>query len=141
MGSVTAAHRRLLEGAMVESTGGCMIRRLEQSHDHIVGYSLSGEVSDEEYIQAASELRDDVARHGRLRLLFRLSELSLSSFVAALDERFRFVNEHQDDIERVAVVTDDTTPSVMAKVAETLRDFEVETFSRDEESKAWAWLE
>jgi hypothetical protein len=118
-----------------------MIRRLEQSHDHVVGYSLSGDVTEEEYTQAASELRDDLARHGKVRLLFRLRDLSLASFFAALDDRFRFVNEHQDDIERVAVVSDDTASGVLAKAAGGLSGIEVDTFSHDDESKAWAWLE
>ncbi|TVR37060.1 MAG: STAS/SEC14 domain-containing protein [Nitriliruptor sp.] len=118
-----------------------MIRRLEQSHDHVIGYSLSGEVTEDEYAQAASELRDDIARHGRIRLLFRLKDLSLSAFFTALDERFRFVDEHRDDIERIAVVSDDTATGVLAKVAGGWSDIEIETFSHDDETTAWAWLE
>jgi hypothetical protein len=118
-----------------------MIRRLEQSHDHVIGYSLSGDVTEDEYTQAASQLRDDIARHGRVRLLFRLSDLSLSSFFSALDDRFRFVDEHQDDIERVAVVTDDTASGVVAKAAKGLSGIDIETFPREDEAKAWAWLE
>jgi hypothetical protein len=118
-----------------------MIRRLEQSHDHVVGYSLSGDVTEEEYTQAASELRDDIARHGKVRLLFRLKDLSLTSFFTALDDRFRFVNEHQDDIERVAVVSDDAASGVVAKAAGGLSGIEIDTFSHDDEPKAWAWLE
>ncbi len=118
-----------------------MIRRLEQSHDHIVGYSLSGDVTEDDYTQAASELRDDIARHGKVRLLFRLKDLSLSSFFAALDDRFRFVVEHQDDIERVAVISDDTASGMIAKAAGGLSNMEIDTFSHDDEPKAWAWLE
>ena len=118
-----------------------MIRRLEQSHDHVVGYSLSGEVTEDEYTQAASELRDDIARHGKIRLLFRLRDLSPSSFLAALDDRFRFVSEHQDDIERIAVVTDEGAGGLIAKAAERLSGIEIDTFSHSDEPKAWAWLE
>jgi hypothetical protein len=118
-----------------------MIRRLEQSHDHVIGYSVSGDVSDEEYTQAASELRDDIARFGKIRVLFRLSDISLSSFFTALDDRFRFIKEHRDDIERIAVVTDDTASELLSKAAKSLPAIEVETFSREDESKAWTWLE
>lgn len=118
-----------------------MIRRLEQSHDHVIGYSLSGDVTEDEYTQLASELRDDIARHGQVRLLFRLRDLSLSSFFAALDDRFRFGNEHQDDIERVAVISDDTAGGMLAKAAGGLSSVEIDTFSHDDEPKAWAWLE
>ena len=118
-----------------------MIRRLEQSHDHVVGYSLSGEVTEEEYTQAASELRDDIARHGKIRLLFRLRDVSLSSFMAALDDQFRFITEHQDDIERIAVVTEDGAGGMIAKAAERLSGIEIDTFAHDDEPRAWAWLE
>lgn len=118
-----------------------MMRRLEQSHDNVIGYSLAGEVSDDEYTQAASELRDEIARHGKVRLLFRLSDLSLSTFFRSLDERFRFVKEHRDDIERVAVVTDDTAAGVLGKVTEAMGAVDIETYPREDEPKAWAWLE
>jgi hypothetical protein len=118
-----------------------MIRRLEKSHDEVVGYSLAGEVTDDEYTQMASELRDDLARFGTIRLLFRLSDLSLSSFFSALDERIRFVKENQDQIERVAIVTDDTAAGVLSKAAESLGRIDIETFSQEDEAKAWAWLE
>lgn len=118
-----------------------MIRRLERSHDDVIGYSVAGDVSGDEYEQAASELRDDIAQHGTVRLLFRLSDLSLSAFFNALDERFRFVKEHRDEIERVAIVTDDTAVGVLSKATEAIRPLDIETFSREDEPKAWAWLE
>lgn len=118
-----------------------MLRRIEQSHDNIIGYSLAGDVTDDEYTQAASELRDDIARHGNIRLLFRLSDLSLSSFFSALQERFEFVKEQHDNIDRVAVVTDDTAAGMLGKLTEAVPSVQMETFSHDEEPKAWAWLE
>jgi hypothetical protein len=117
-----------------------MMRRLEKSHDTIIGYSLSGEVTEDEYVQLASELRDDIARHGAIRVLFRLSDLELSSFVTALDERLSFVRENRDDVERVAVVTDDTMTQLLSKVAEAA-PVDLQTYSSDEEAKAWAWRE
>jgi hypothetical protein len=117
-----------------------MMRRLEKSHDTIIGYSLSGEVTEDEYTQLASELRDEIAKHGAIRVLFRLSDLELSSFVTALDERLSFVRENRDDVERVAVVTDDTMVSLLSKVAEAA-PVDLRSYSSDEESKAWAWLE
>lgn len=117
-----------------------MMRRLEKSHDRIIGYSLSGEVSADEYTQLASELRDDIAEHGSIRVLFRLKDLKLSSFFAALDERLSFVRENRDDVERVAVVTDDTATELLSKAAQA-GPVDVQTYSSDDESKAWAWLE
>ena len=117
-----------------------MMRKLEKSHDSVIGYSLSGEVSPDEYAQMASELRDEIARHGTIRVLFRLSDLDLSSFFTALDERLRFVRENREDVERVAVVTDDTMTGLLSKAAKA-GPVDLQAFSSDDESKAWAWLE
>ena len=118
-----------------------MLRKLEASHDHIIGYSLAGEVTDAEYEQAASELRDAITRFGNIRLLFRLTDLSLQSFFTALDERFRFVQEHADDIERVAIVSDDVATELLSRLGAGLGAIDVRHFDRDQEQEAWAWLE
>lgn len=117
------------------------MRRLDKSHDNVIGYSLQGDVSNDEYEQTASQLRDDIATHGAVRLLFRLTDLSVSSFFSAIDEQFRFLKDHSDDIERIAIVTDETAAGVIGKIGESLQSVDVRTFSTDEEPKAWAWLE
>lgn len=117
-----------------------MLRQLEKSHDEVIGYSLAGDVSADEYTQLASELRDEIARHDTIRVLFRLSDLELRSFFTALDERLSFVRENREDVDRVAVVTDDTMAGMLSKAA-SVGPVEVQTFSSDEEQKAWAWLE
>lgn len=118
-----------------------MMRRLERSEGKVVGYSLSGEVSDQEFTQATSELKDDIAREGTIRVLFRLRDISLTSFTNAASERFRFLDEHADDVERVAIVTDDTPAQLLGKLADVLPDVQTRTYSHDDETEAWAWLE
>jgi hypothetical protein len=118
-----------------------MLRRLEKSHDHVIGYTLADDVSEQEYEQLASELRDEIARHGGIRLLYRLTDLSPSSFFTALDERVRFAREHADDIDRVAVVTDDTATELLSRLGDVFSGIEVQTFSTEDEPKAWAWIE
>ncbi len=79
------------------------MRRLEQSHDNVIGYSLAADVTED-------------------------------------DERLQFVREHRDDIERVAIVTDDTGAEMLAEASETVGPDEMETYSFEQEPKAWAWL-
>jgi hypothetical protein len=118
-----------------------VLRRLEQSEGNVIGYSLAGDVSDDEYTQLVSELRDAITRHGSIRVLFRLSELTASSFFSALDERTQFAKEHREDIERIAIVTDETAATALGKVAEGIHPVDVRTFSTEEEPEAWLWLE
>lgn len=118
-----------------------MIRQLEASHDNVIGYSLSGDVTDDEYRQMASELRDAIARHRSIRVLFRLDDLSLQSFFSALDERFQLFKEHADDVERIALVSDDTTTLLLSRLGEAIPGIELRHFRGDEEDQAWTWLE
>ncbi|HVM13516.1 MAG TPA: STAS/SEC14 domain-containing protein [Egibacteraceae bacterium] len=118
-----------------------MMRPLENSHDNVIGYSLAGEVAENEYRQLVSELRDAIARHGRIRLLFRVSDIAISSFFSALDERFEFVKEHGDDIERVAVVSDDKATEWLSRLSGAVQSIDTRHFPREEETAAWAWLE
>lgn len=117
-----------------------MIRKLEGSHDNVIGYSVGGEVSEEEYRQTASQLRDAIALHGTIRVLFRLAELSPQSFITGLDERFDFATEHADDIDRMAIVSDDAVTEWLTKLGGTVAPAEVKHFDTAEEDKAWAWL-
>lgn len=132
---------RRANGDAADRKGTHMIRRLEKSEGRVVGYSISGDFEEEEYDQTLSELRDDIAREGTIRLLFRLSDVSLTSFIPVLDEDLRFLREHQDDIERCAFVTDDTTAAAVGKLGDLLPSIDVEVFGSDDEPKAWAWLE
>ncbi|MEX2551364.1 MAG: hypothetical protein WD638_14175 [Nitriliruptoraceae bacterium] len=59
--------------------GTSTMRRLEKGHGTVIDYSLSGEVTADEHTQLASELRDEIAEHGTIRVLFWLSDLELSS--------------------------------------------------------------
>ena len=118
-----------------------MIRRLEQSHDNIVGYSVSGDVTDDEYTQMVSDIRDEIARFDKIRVLVRVSDLKMSSVLSSLDERFKFLKEHAEDIERAAIVAEDGSTEMLAKVPEKIGPVETKAFTRDEEPKAWAWLE
>ena len=53
----------------------------------------------------------------------------------------RAATPHRDDIDRVAIVTDDTAASMVAKAAEALPGIATETFSSQDEPRAWGWLE
>lgn len=117
-----------------------MMLRLENSHGSVVGYSLSGEVSADEYTQVASELRDEIAEHGVVRVLFRLADLKVSSFFTALEDRFRFVRDNHEEVERGAIVTDDTAAPMLSTAASEA-PVEIRTYSSHDESRAWAWLE
>lgn len=118
-----------------------MIRKLEQSHGNVIGYSIGGEVTEDEYRQTASELRDAIAMHGTIRLLFRINDVSATSFFKALDDRVEFATTHGDQIDRIAIVTGETATEWLTKLGDRLSALDIEHFDPAEEDKAWAWIE
>jgi hypothetical protein len=118
-----------------------MLRQLERSRGNILGFSVADDLTEDEVQQGISWMRDAIAQHGAIRVLFRLTDMSLASFFTALDERFEFVREHADDIDRVAVVSDDKATELLSKVGAGFGAIETEHFAPEEEDKAWAWLQ
>lgn len=118
-----------------------MLRQLEQSQDNILGFSVGGDLTDDEVQHAISRMRDAIAQHTRIRVLFRLTDMTLSSFFTALDERFDFLRQHADDIDRIAVVSDDKATELLSKLGAVFGAIENRHFSLDKEDEAWAWLE
>lgn len=118
-----------------------MLRQLEQSHDNILGFSVGGDLTDDEVQQAISRMRDAIAQHTKIRVLFRLTDMSLSSFFTALDDRFDFVRQHTDDIDRIAVVSDDKATELLSKLGAGFGGIENRHFRLDKEDEGWAWLE
>lgn len=118
-----------------------MLRRLDASHDNVIGYSLAGDVTSDDYRQAASELKDVIAQHGSVRVLFRLADLSPQSFLSALDDGFAFVKEEHDSIDRIALVSDEGASDLLSRLTGAVSSIDLRHFSRDDEQTAWAWLE
>lgn len=117
-----------------------MIRKLEQSHDNILGFSAAGDISEEDYTRAASLMRDVLAQHDDIRLLFRLEDISAKSFFTGMDERIDFVKTHGDDIQRIAVVSDGVAEKLFSFASGLFSDIEIDNFDPADEEKAWAWL-
>lgn len=117
-----------------------MIRTLDKGHDNILGFTVSGDVSDSDYETAVSEMRDAIAKHGKIRVLFKIDDISPKSFFQGLDERFDFLKHNREDVERVAIVKDGIAAEMFATVSDLMPKIEVDRFDTADEAKAWEWL-
>lgn len=118
-----------------------MIRKLEQSEGTVIGFSVSGDVGDEEYTRMISQMRDEIAKHDTIRVLLRIDDVSPKSFLTGLRERFDFATDHADDIDRIAVVTDSAAAGLFGAVSGLVPHIDIDVFSTEEEEKAWKWLQ
>jgi hypothetical protein len=116
-----------------------MIRKLPESRGDLLAYEAAGKLSEEENQQVLDELRDAIARHGKVRLFVRLPEMARPE-LASLDDRLRFWKDHRRDLEKYAVVADSRALGVLVKLGALLTRIDVRHFEPEEEAEAWAWL-
>ena len=116
-----------------------MIRKLPESGGELLAYEAAGKLSEEENQEVLDELRDVIARHGRVRLFVRLPEMARPE-LASLDDRLRFFKDHRRDLERYAVVADSRALKVLINLGKLLTRTDVRHFSPEEEAEAWSWL-
>ena len=117
-----------------------MIKKLDWSHDNIVAYEAQGKFSKEENIQVLNELREIIAKQGKIRLFVKLSEFAYPE-VAAVKDRLSFAREHLKNIERYALVSDITAMDWVASIAGMFTGIEFRTYKIDDEPLARAWVE
>lgn len=117
-----------------------MYRKLGRSHDNVLAYQVEGRISHGEMERMLGEVREEVEGHGRVRVLLRLRgwpHVELST----LRERFRFLREYGDGIDRIAVVSGERILGFLADAADRVSGTDLRSFRGDDEDAAWAWIE
>ncbi|WP_017571256.1 SpoIIAA family protein [Nocardiopsis halotolerans] len=117
-----------------------MYQRLDRSHGNVLGYEITGRITEEEYQRLAGELRAGIGEHGSVRLLVRAPGLPTAE-LSALDDDLEFAKEHLGDIERYAVVSDRKLLRFLTRVGDRFVRAESREFALEDEEAAWAWLE
>lgn len=119
-----------------------MLEIMDRSHGKVLGLRVAGTVSQAEYVPVREAMEEQIAQHGRIRVLVHLESLGAIEPMA-LWEDLKFGLKHMRDFERMAAVGDQPWLEPFVKVfgsvvpgpggARTFRPGEVEA--------AWAWLE
>src|SRR5690606_36650247 len=120
--------------------GGEMYRRLARSRDNVMGYEVSGTVTEDDYLEMVTELREVIDDFGGARVLVRVAELPNPDFPRAFSDRIEPLTDELGAVERYALVSDD--PDVEEAVAEIDETFptELRVFDSTEEEVAWDWV-
>ena len=116
-----------------------MITRLHSDSPHIIGFTLSGKLHDEDYRTFIPAVEAAVASQGKLRLLARFEDFHGWDLHAAWDD-FKFGVKHYASFERIALVGDRRWEEWMAALCKPFTRAEVRYFNDGELDAAWAWL-
>ena len=115
-----------------------MLRRLDEGTGNVLGYEITGKLTEKEFETLSEEFKAVVAEHGRVRLLVRMSEIPRME-LGALAEDLKLA-PYANDIERYAIVSDSNLFEWTSKIAEAFVGGEVRRFEDSRYEEAWRWL-
>ncbi len=115
----------------------------ELRHDEgILVLHPEGPLEEADFLSIASQVDTYLAGHGKLRgvLIHAKSFPGWKDFAAML-AHLKFLNEHIQRIEKVAVVADGALANIMPNIANHFVHAQVRHFDFTREDAAWDWLE
>ena len=116
-----------------------MYHALPQSTDNILGYRLSGTVTEQETRELHREIREALDEHGTVRFLLHLGDLGLPEARAVLED-LKLSGAYLRDVERYAIVGDAKWHAWMTGITDLVTRGDARHFGADELDLAWDWI-
>ena len=116
-----------------------MFSKIDFDTPGALGFEVGSEVTSEDYDRASEEIRQAVDEHGKIRVLFRVPTTPETQMKSA-DGPIGFVYEHEDVVERIAVVGDDLAVKWLARLGDKKLDPPLQRFDPDDDEAARQWL-
>jgi len=107
--------------------------------NNIVAFRATGKLTHADYQAFLPELEQLMGDKGHLSVLFELRDFRGWDLAAAWDD-FRFMNEHNNDFERIAVVGSNRLEHWMTAISAPFLSGEIRFFDEDQLGDAWDWL-
>ena len=115
-----------------------MIRRLHESSGNVLGWEVTGEVTEEEVRTISEEFKAAVAEHGKVRALVRMRRIPCMGLGAWVEDLK--LTPYAKDVERYAIVSDSALFDWAAKIGDAFTGGEVRHFEDSRYEEAWRWL-
>ena len=116
------------------------IELTEKKGGKILEATVSGKLTDADYECFVPEFDRLAKLHGKIRVLFEMSQFPGWDAKAAWDD-FKFAVKHYRDIERLAIVGEKKWQQGMAEFCKPFTTAQVRYFDKAETEKARVWLE
>lgn len=116
-----------------------MITYRNDPNTNIVEISVEGKISEADFDQVVSQLKADLAKHGKLRILEEIDHFEGMDPIALWkDVRFGFA--HVNDFTHAAVVADAKWMRTFSEAVDSVLSAKVKAFERSHLEDARAWL-
>ena len=106
---------------------------------NIIEISVSGKLCKEDYSQFVPKIEQLINEHQKVRILFNMHDFHGWN-VAAAWEDLKFSWRHFNDIDRIAVISEENQESERSTFCAPCSSYKTKFFDRLNESAAWDWI-
>jgi hypothetical protein len=117
-----------------------MYRKLAERKENVLGYHISGTVTDDEIEEIHRDLQSTLRQWGKARLLMEFGELSVPA-PSAIWEDLKLTPEYVKDVERYAIVGDRRWQELATRLVNTVTQGEARYFEDSDLEQAWNWIQ
>jgi hypothetical protein len=116
-----------------------MLRKLDDSSGNIIGFKLSGKITDREFKAFAAEVEKTVTDKGKVKLLL-ITDYPQEFSLKAIWDELVFWTKHIEEIERLAIVGQKEWEKWLGLLEHTFISTEVRYYNKSRLKEAWTWL-
>jgi hypothetical protein len=118
------------------------IVNLDRSRRSAIGFKVVGRLDAQDVVALSKQIEDAIVGHGKpIGLLVDLSEMDGATWAARWEE-MRFLQKHNDQIARLAIISNDDWQEIreMILIATAAMQAETSYFLSSEIDHAWHWV-
>ena len=116
-----------------------MFAKLKGSSGGVIGFKLSGKLTDDDYKAFIPELEKAIKESGTVRLLWSMEDFHGWELHAAWDD-VKYWMKYNHAIDRIALVGDKKWEEWMTKLSKPFAKAEVKYYNHTQLHEAWDWL-
>lgn len=100
---------------------------------------VSGNLSKEDYQTLNPRIEEKIRQHGKINMLFELEDVDAAG-IGSMWEELKFDTKHSDDVNKIAVVGDQTSENVLANIKKPMTSAETKFFEKKDRDAAIQWV-
>jgi hypothetical protein len=108
--------------------------------DNLIEVAVEGKITYEDIATLQPLAEKLIAQHGKIRLFANASKFEGWDSIGAMEKHMVFVKDHQQYVERVAVITGHFWQEWFAGAMKLFLQPEIKTFKIDEQEEARQWV-
>jgi len=116
-----------------------MYSRFNESTDRVLGYQISGTITEAEIEEIQREIEQAIEKHGKARLLCQIGDLDMPE-PAAVWQDLKFTPQYLPNVERFALVGGKTWHRWVTELSDRLMNAEARYFETSQLPEAWEWI-